>query len=59
MRWVILQLYLVVQVGILPKGPCRYMVHTWALEGFPYNGFGVYACIMTVLGPWAVRALAQ
>ena len=35
-----------------PKGPCRYMVGTWALKGLLYHDFGAYVCTIVVLGPF-------
>ena len=35
----------------LPKGPCKFMVHTWALKGFPYPYFEVHLCTILILGP--------
>ena len=37
-----------------PKGPCRYMVDTWAVKGLLYHDFGAYVCTTVVLGPFGI-----
>ena len=36
-----------------PKGPCTYIVYTWALKGFPYSSFRAQ------VGTWTLRDWPQ
>ena len=44
---------------LFPKVPCRYMVHTWALQGLLYFDFGAHVCTITVLGPLGLQKLSR
>ena len=35
----------------LPKGPCTYIVYTWALKGLPYSSFRAQIYTIWVHGP--------
>ena len=43
-----------------PKGPCTYMVYTWALKGFPEKSFRAQVYTIWVHGPLGIgRSLGQ
>ena len=44
-------------VSSLPKAPCSFIVHTWALKGLPYHNFGVQVYTVKLHGAFGAALM--